>query len=177
MVHVVWCVWLCTWSDDVVVFTKNERARCKLVSALKKRFKIKELGVLKKYVGIEVTYGENGSVTLSQEKYIQEVLKRYNMSECKSAPTPAVPGLYLTKQQIPLAGQEKLEIEQKPYKSAVGSLWYAAHGTCVDTVYATNTVAQHSKNPNMSHWTAIQRIFVICALVENWGCAIFFWKR
>jgi hypothetical protein len=159
MVHVVWCVWLCTWSDDVVVFTKNESARCKLVSALKKRFKIKELGVLKKYVGIEVTYGENGSVTLSQEKYIQEVLKRYNMSECKSAPTPAVPGLYLTKQQIPLAGQEKLEIEQKPYKSAVGSLWYAAHGTCVDTVYATNTVAQHSKNPNMSHWTAIQRIF------------------
>jgi hypothetical protein len=70
-----------------------------------------------------------------------------------------VPGLYLTKQQTPLVGQEKLDVTEKPYKSAVGSLWYAAHGTCVDIVYATNTVAQHSKNPNLSHWTAIQRIF------------------
>jgi hypothetical protein len=143
------------WSDDLLISTKDEKARTSVMTAIAKRFKIKQLGVLKKYVGIEVTYGQNGSISLSQGSYIKDILLRFNMSDAKPTPTPAVPKASLPSN--PADGQTK-DSEAMPYRSAVGSLWYASRGTRPDIEFATNTAAQYSKNFGAVHWQAVKRI-------------------
>ena len=152
--HTQFLMFLVTFSDDIIVATKNERARTQVVDAIAARFKIKVLGKLSKYVGIEVSYGANGSISLCQQSYILSMLSRYNMADCKPVNTPAAPGATLL--DAPSPNDADVSI---PYKSAVGSLWYASRGTRPDIEYATNTAAQFASNFAAVHWQAVKRIF------------------
>jgi hypothetical protein len=66
---------------------------------------------------------------MSQSKYIEEVLKRFNMEECKPIGTP----LDVNSKLFKLTEQEFQGIEEEmqniPYKAGVGSLMYAMVGT------------------------------------------------
>jgi hypothetical protein len=151
--HKQFAMWLVTFSDDVLVATSNESARKEVVNAIAKRFKIKQLGTLTKYVGIEVQYNNNGSISLSQPTYVSAILQRFGMTQCKSVSTPAMPNSQLL---VPDSGADVPDV---PYKSAVGSLWYASRGTRPDIEYATNTVAQFASSFDQSHWQAVKRVF------------------
>ena len=157
MFHSKFVMWLVTFSDDVIISTKNEAGRKEVVNAISKRFKIKILGVLSKYVGIEVKYGKNGTISISQDSYIRTILARFNMSDCKSVSTPAAPGSQLL--VAPTHNDEEKEAGEIPYKSAVGSLWYASRGTRPDIEYSTNNVAQHASKFGLAHWQAVKRVF------------------
>ena len=39
-------------------------------------------------LGIELLDGTNGSVTLCQRRYVNDILKRFNMDECKVVASP-----------------------------------------------------------------------------------------
>jgi hypothetical protein len=54
--------------------------------------------------------------------------------------------------------EENTDGENFPYREAVGSLIYLAVTSRPDISYAVNQVAQHSENPNRSHWAAVKRI-------------------
>ena len=47
------------------------------------------MGLLRYFLGIEVEQNENG-IFISQEKYVNEGLERFNMQDCKAAITPTV---------------------------------------------------------------------------------------
>jgi hypothetical protein len=52
---------------------------------------------------------------------------------------------------------EKAEYQRFP--TLIGSLMYLAHGTRPDIAYATQKLAQYTKDPKPVHWTAVKRIF------------------
>ncbi len=71
---------------------------------------------------------------VSNRKYIEEVLKRFNMEECKPIGTP----LDLNSKLLKLMEEEFQGIQEEmqgiPYKVAVGSLMYApphTAGSCI----------------------------------------------
>lgn len=49
---------------------------------------MKDLGRVKKCLGIEFQQDENHSIHLSQRDYIDDLLERFGMVECKPANTP-----------------------------------------------------------------------------------------
>jgi hypothetical protein len=155
--HLAWKCYICTFSDDLGIATANEAARTRVMSALTAKFKLRDLGLLVRYLGIEVAR-KDGKVFLHQKSYVETVVTKFGMTECKPVPTPAAAPATLTKQQCPTTDDEKAETAKLPYKSLVGSLWYAAHGTRPDIVYATNSVAQYAQNPGMVHWQAAKRV-------------------
>jgi hypothetical protein len=58
-------------------------------SSLQKFFPMKDLGVLTSYLGMEVVRDfDQHTVSLSQHKYIQELLERFSVQDCKPAYTP-----------------------------------------------------------------------------------------
>ncbi|KAK1666019.1 hypothetical protein QYE76_054178 [Lolium multiflorum] len=59
----------------------------RLVSALSSEFAVKDLGRLHYFLGLEVSYSASG-LTLTQQKYSMDLLRRSGMLECKSATTP-----------------------------------------------------------------------------------------
>lgn len=62
---------------------------------LKQVFEITGLGLMHYFLGMQV-WKEKGRIMLSQTKYALDVLKKFNMSDCKPCNTPCEVGLKLS---------------------------------------------------------------------------------
>ena len=54
---------------------------------------------------------------------------------------------------------EAIPESKRKYQSAVGSLMYVMLGSRPDISYAVGKVSQYSMNPDITHFTAVKRIF------------------
>ncbi len=52
-----------------------------------KMFEMTDLGEMAYFLGIEIKQAQN-EIFICQKKYLKEILKRFNMEECKSVSTP-----------------------------------------------------------------------------------------
>ncbi len=100
----------------------------------------------------------NRTITMSQSKYIEEVLKCFNMEECKPIGIP----LDVNSKLLKLTEEEFQGIQEEmqgiPYKAAVGSLMYAMVGTRPDLAFPVSMVSQFMSGAGPSHWMAVKRI-------------------
>jgi hypothetical protein len=130
-----------------------------LKSRLEDEFEMSDLGGLHYCLGVEFERDHaNRTITMSQSKYIEEVLKRFNMEECKPIGTPLDVNsklLKLTKEEFQGVQEEMQGI---PYKTAVGSLMYAMVGTRPDLAFLVSMVSQFMSRAGPSHWMAVKRI-------------------
>ncbi|XP_076935490.1 uncharacterized protein LOC143602168 [Bidens hawaiensis] len=78
---------LLVYVDDIVLTGNNVSAIEEIKEMLRSIFLIKDLGLLKYFLGIEVLRSDVG-VCLSQRKYCMELLTEYDMSACKPVNTP-----------------------------------------------------------------------------------------
>ena len=81
------------WVDDIILAASNENMLRDEKSSLCNQFKMKDLGEISYFLGIE--FHRNGdSYCLSQEKYIDKLLERFNMSNCKPKGMPCEKGAF-----------------------------------------------------------------------------------
>ena len=78
----------------VLVAGENSEAVDALKSVFKERFKMDDRGELYWFLGMRVLRSQD-KITIDQEKYIQSVLNKFNMSNCKPLATPAEVNLKL----------------------------------------------------------------------------------
>lgn len=100
-----------------------------------------------------------GTITITQTKYIEEILSKFNLASAKPVATPLAVGEKLSVDDQPSTEQEKDEMRLVPRKSAVGCLIYLNVWTRFDIAKATQYVAQHSQNPGKIHWSAVKRVY------------------
>eukprot|EP00253_Pinus_taeda_P031084 PITA_31084 len=98
----------------------------------------------------DVDQSENG-VFISQDKYVEVELKRFNMQNSKAAVTPIAVGLKLTKED------SSNDLDPKLYKSIVGSLMYLT-ATRPDIMHAVSLISRFMERPKETHWPAAKRI-------------------
>ena len=67
--------------DDLIFTSDFGIAYFKAV--MESEFEMTDMGLVKFFLGIEVQESESG-IFISQTKYASEVLKRFNMSNCKT---------------------------------------------------------------------------------------------
>uniref|UniRef100_A0A2N9FPX7 Integrase catalytic domain-containing protein n=1 Tax=Fagus sylvatica TaxID=28930 RepID=A0A2N9FPX7_FAGSY len=96
---------------------------------------------------------------LSQEKYVERVLERFNMKHAKPVSTPLGGHFKLSKKSCPSSNKEKENMASIPYSSAVGSLMYAMVCTRPDIAHAVGVVSRFMVNPSKEHWEAVKWIF------------------
>ncbi|TXG57201.1 hypothetical protein EZV62_018514 [Acer yangbiense] len=93
---------------------------------LSKEFNMKDLGVAQKILGMQNRRDRVvGKICLSQTKYIQNILERFNMNEAKPVTTPLAAHYRLSVLQCPTTEKELEEMNKVPYASVVGCLMYA----------------------------------------------------
>ena len=138
--------------DDLIITGNDSTMLTNLKAQLSRKYKMKDLGELHWCLGMRVTRDrKKKTIKLDQAKYIGDVLKRFNMTECKPVATPAEPSVKLTKN----TGSTNSNV---PYMSAVGSLMYAMVGTRPDIAFAVGAVSRYASNPGDEHWRAVKRI-------------------
>ena len=140
--------------DDIVLAEKSEARIQEVKRMLASQFDIKDLGKLNYFLGISVVQDLGAHTTwMGQPAYIQKLLKKQKMSDCKPVGTPVDPGSHLVK-----ATDDDEALDQQRYQSLVGSLMYLAVCTRPDLAYAVNTLARFSSKPNRIHWVAAKRV-------------------
>lgn len=108
-----------------------------------KSFEIKDLGRLNLCLGIEVQQDpDSKEITMSQQKYVQTILKRFKMSDCKPVSTPLNCSIKLSLNMSPKTEEEKAEVQNLPYQNLVGSLMYLATSTRPDIAHAVSVLSQ-----------------------------------
>jgi hypothetical protein len=145
--------------DDLLIIANDMAALTNLKAELSKRFEMKDLGEVQFCLGIQITRNRpERTIRISQTKYIEDMLSKFNMQDCKAVGTPLDTNTKLSKSMSPKSHEEAEEMKGVPYQSAVGSLMYAMLGTRPDIGYAVGAVSQFSSDPGRGHWTAVKRI-------------------
>ena len=96
---------------------------------------MKDLGLMHYLLGLKVWQGPEG-IFLNQGKYAVEILKRFDMLECKAMATPMDTHLKL------LVDASSKIVDVTLYKQIIGSLMYLTN-TRLDICFAMNTLSQY----------------------------------
>eukprot|EP00253_Pinus_taeda_P029928 PITA_29928 len=147
---------------DDVIFTGNDDQLIKnFKSVMKEEFEITDMGFLRYFLGIEIDQNEKG-IFISQARYVNQVLSRFNMQECKAAITPTVMGLKLSRED------SSKDFDPSLYKSIVGSLMYLT-ATRPDIMYAVSLISRFMERPKEAHWQAAKRILRYVKGAISWA--------
>ena len=156
------------FADDTIIAENNDAmAQIKLI--IQGMFPTRDLGPLHYFLGVRVNRMEDGSMTLDQEKYINEVLAKFGMTECKPVTTPMDPGQLLSMSNAPQTQAEMLAMKKVPYKELIGSLSYIAQVTRPDISFAVAKLGRFASNPGVSHWTAAKRVLRYLKGTSDYG--------
>lgn len=145
---------IAVYVDDFLIFYKKENEVMKLKTFLNTKLMMKEIGMASECIGIEITKS-NGRITLGQQKYIQQVLKRFNMSNCNAAKSPGDPNEKLTEKTINAGNDLTGKV---PFQELIGSLLYVAQITRPDISFCVNNVSRFNAKHSIEHWEAALRI-------------------
>lgn len=115
-----------------------------------------DLGIANMVVGIEISRVNEHEYTMTQSKFAEMILERFNMTNCKPASTPLSPGQKLY--QSTDAELEDVNHETIPYRNAVGSLMYLSQCTRPDLSHAVGVLSQHLEKPSAQHWVAVTHV-------------------
>ncbi|RDY14213.1 hypothetical protein CR513_00753, partial [Mucuna pruriens] len=139
------------YEDDIIVTSDHLPLIQSLISCLNDQFSLKQLGNLKYFIGIEFQKLTNGSVFLSQTKYIRDLLSKAKMTDAKGMSTPIVANIKLSKHGADYFADPSF------YHPIVGALQYATIARS-EISYAVHKACRFLPQPLDSYWTAMKRI-------------------
>ncbi|GKF58709.1 putative ribonuclease H-like domain-containing protein, partial [Tanacetum coccineum] len=103
---------------DAIIFGSTKRSWCDECKALmKSRFQMSSMGELTFFLGLQVKQKEDG-IFISQDKYVVEILKKFDFTCVKTAITPIETQKSLTKDE------EVVDVDVHLYRYMIGSLIY-----------------------------------------------------
>ena len=122
---------------------------------LKHRFKMKDLGPISWFLGIQFKQTPSG-ITMNQTFYLKGVLERFQMSDCKPRSTPceAKPDAYEDSSD----DEEVIVEETRKYREIIGSLVYAMSCTRPDLAWVVTKLSQHLAKPSASDWVIVKHV-------------------
>jgi hypothetical protein len=148
--------------DDFLIAALRWKTIDEIEDRIKKEFPIKRISDGPRYfiIGNEVFFDyKNRKTYLSQRKYIRDKLKEFNLDLAKEMNTPMDQNQQLSKLMCPMNNKEKLEMDNIPYRAAVGSLIHLSVNSRYDIATALSVVTRYFNNPGKEHWKAVKRIF------------------
>ncbi|GJW85166.1 putative ribonuclease H-like domain-containing protein [Tanacetum coccineum] len=103
---------------DDIIFGSTKRSWCDEFEALmKSRFQMSSMGELTFFLGLQVKQKEDG-IFISQDKYVAEILKKFDFASVKTASTP------IETQKPLIKDEEAADVDVHLYRSMIGSLMY-----------------------------------------------------
>ncbi|GAU44417.1 hypothetical protein TSUD_100640 [Trifolium subterraneum] len=141
---------LCLYVDDLLITGSNKNILQKFKTDIMREFEMSDLGELSYFLGMEFVKTSKGYF-LHQKKYVEDILKRFHMSNCNPAITPMETGLKLSK-----ITNEEL-VDSTLYKQIIGSLRYLCN-TRIDICHSVGLLSRFMSEPRTSHLTAAKRV-------------------
>ncbi|GKD37035.1 putative ribonuclease H-like domain-containing protein [Tanacetum coccineum] len=137
---------------DDIIFRSTKKSLCtKFEKLTHKKFQMSSIGELTFFLGVQVTQKDDG-IFISQDKYVDEILKKFGFSTVKTASTPMETLKSLMKDE------NAEDVNVHLYRSMIGSLMYLTSSR-PDIMFAVCACARFQVTPKVSHLHAVKRIF------------------
>lgn len=147
--------------DDFFIFSNDEIETNILRKELAIKFKIKDLGRAKQCLGLNINISKDKKrITIDQEHYINQLLKDFEMVDCKTTKTPMECNLQLLK-----CGKNDFKA---PYQQLIGSLMFLATMTRPDISYAVSYLSQFNNSYDQIHWKSAKRVLKYLKETSNY---------
>ena len=130
--------------DDILLIGNDIPMLDSIKTSLKNSFSMKDLGEASYILHIKI-YRDRSKrlIGLSQDTYIDKVLKQFSMEEAKKGFLPMSHGIHLSKTQCPTTTNERERMSKVPYASSIGSIMYAMISTRPDVSYALSVMSRY----------------------------------
>ncbi|GJW43461.1 putative ribonuclease H-like domain-containing protein [Tanacetum coccineum] len=137
---------------DDIIFGSTKKSWCDEFEALmKSRLQMSSMGELIFFLGLQVKQKADG-IFIIQDKYVAEILKKFDFVNVKTASIPI-------KTQKPLVKDEEAsDVDVHLYRSMIGSLMYLT-ASRPDIMFAVCACSRFQVTPKTSHLSAVKRIF------------------
>jgi len=145
---------VCLYVDDLIFMSTSLSFVKEFKEELKSEFEMFDLGEMEYFLGMQIKQTTTG-ISIGQFKYVEDLLKMFNMEDCKPVRIPLVVGSKLMNEdENPLCNVTL-------YRSLIGSLMYLTT-TRSNIMFTVNLVVRFMHQPHESHWweTTIILIYV-----------------
>ena len=148
-------MYIAVYVDDLLIIGPSIAEIKKIKRSLRNRFLMTDLGPCSYYLGMSVERDrQNRILRLSQEAYIEKVIRQFGMEDCKTISTPM--------ETSPMPENDADYVcptEQRiEYQRMIGSLMYIMLGTRADIAYPVSVASRYLANPGSQHMKLARRI-------------------
>ena len=156
---------LALYVDDILWFSNNTEMLKKEKEALAKRFKVEDLGEVGYILGMSVKRDRKArTLTINEPKYLEGILKRFGMDQCKPVSTPLDPG-----KKFESLSENDSPVDTQRYQMAIGCLTYVTTATRPDLAAAIGILSKYMSKPGKAHWEGVKRVLRYIKGTINYG--------
>nr|GEV24336.1 uncharacterized mitochondrial protein AtMg00810-like [Tanacetum cinerariifolium] len=137
---------------DDIIFGSTNKDLCKAFDKLMKdKFQMSSMGELTFFLGLQVKQKQDG-IFISQDKYVAEILRKFGLTDGKSASTP------IDTEKPLLKDPDGEDVDVHTYRSMIGSLMYLTSSR-LDIMFTVYACTRFYVTPKASRLHAVNRIF------------------
>ncbi|GJX53275.1 putative ribonuclease H-like domain-containing protein [Tanacetum coccineum] len=137
---------------DNIIFGSTKKSLCtEIESLMHKKFQMSSIGELTFFLGLQVMQKDDG-IFISQDKYVANILKKFDFVTVKTESTP------IETNKVLLKDEEAEDVDVHLYRSMIGSLMYLI-ASRPDIMFDVCACARFQVTPKVSHLHAMKRIF------------------
>ncbi|GJW60671.1 putative ribonuclease H-like domain-containing protein [Tanacetum coccineum] len=137
---------------DDIIFGSTKKSLCvEFEQMMHKRFQMSSMGELTFFLRLQVKQKDDG-IFISQDKYVVDILKKFDFTTVKTTCTPIEINKALLKDE------EAEDVDVHLYRSMIGSLMYLI-ASRPDIMFVVCACARFQVTPKVSHLHAVKRIF------------------
>lgn len=122
-----------TYVDDFIIISSSKTKIDEIVSILSSAFRVKDLGQVSKFLGINITQSSKG-IRINQQDKIESLCESMNLLDCNVTNTPIADDNLMDRDMENLCAEN----DAIKYRSAVGLLLQIANMKRPDIQYAIN---------------------------------------
>ncbi|GJY40751.1 putative ribonuclease H-like domain-containing protein [Tanacetum coccineum] len=137
--------------DDIFFRSTKKEMSTEFEKLMHDKIQMSSMGELYFFLGLQVKQKTNG-IFISQDKYVVEILKKFDLASIKTASTPMEINKPLTKDE------EAENVDVHLYRSMIGSLMYLT-ASRPNIKFAVCACSRFQVTPKTSHLHAVKRIF------------------
>jgi len=136
--------------DDIIFGSTNSELCEEFKSVMQEKFEMSSMGEVSLFLGLQIEQKPEGTL-IHQANYVQDILKRFKIEDCKPISTPMETRVVLTPKK------EDAPADEHQYRAMIGSLLYLT-ASRPDIMYAVCICARYQSGPMLTHLTAVKRI-------------------
>ena len=151
--------------DDFLPVSNDKDMLKSEKEAISKRFEVVDNGDIEWFLGMLIKRDREEQVlTISQPKYVETVLAKFGMSECRPVATPMDSNASFDK-----CSDEDERFDVSTYQKAIGCLTYLATNTRPDISAAVGILSRFMSDPGAVHWVGVKRILRYLQGTHDYG--------